>query len=242
MAARLITRLVAIVALVLLAACASSQTRVAANVTPASIPAGAKVLIVPPDVQLSLLMASGMQEPKADWSKSATDHFSAVYRQKLETRGHQVRTIPDMEAAYQGRIGQVLRLHEAVMFTIYDVSYSGLRLPTKTQRQLDWTVGDGAKLLAETYGADYALVTLAVGNYASRGRRALAVVGVAAMFAGIGGGLVPMGQQTIYVVLTDLKTGEIVWSQIAQPGAAVDIREAAGVSEMVDRMLKTAPL
>jgi hypothetical protein len=227
--------------LLILAACTATQTRTAADVAPASISKGAKVLVVPPDVQLSMLLASGLQEPKADWSKSATENVSSALQRGLETRGHSLRKIPDMEAAYEGRTGQILRLHEAVIFSIYDVSFGGMRLPTK-KRDLDWTVGDGAKLLGETYDADYALVTISRGAYASSGRRVMAAVGVLAAVAGAGGAIIPMGQQVVYVVLTDLKTGRVVWSQIMSPSPNNDLREPEGASFVVDQILRSAPL
>ena len=55
------------------------------------IPANAKVLIVQPDVQLSMLVVAGA-EPKADWSQRGTDNLRAALEAMVKTKSHAIFT------------------------------------------------------------------------------------------------------------------------------------------------------
>jgi hypothetical protein len=69
----------------------------------------------------------------------------------------------------------------------------------------------------------------------------MAVVGVLGMFAGYGVN-VPMGGQQVLTLLVDLKTGQVLWSQVASAGPGVDMREAQGAQTLIATILKEAPL
>jgi hypothetical protein len=226
---------------VTLAACTTTQSQRAETAKPQSIGAGAKVLVIKPDVELSMLLASGIQEPKADWSKSGMDNLAAGIASQLRTRGHaQAGELLDPATMTEGRVGQVLRLHDAVAQSIL-VFHHGMRvLPTK-RNSYDWTLGEGVRELAATSGADYALFTLARGAYASSGRTAMAVVGVLGAFAGFGVN-VPMGGQQVLTLLVDLKTGQVLWSQVASAGPGVDMRDPQGAQDLIANIMKDAPL
>jgi hypothetical protein len=227
--------LMVLLAALTLTACTTTSNRTAADVKPASISAGAKVMVIPPDVELSMLLASGVQEPKAEWSKSAAENLGASIKAHLDGRGHAHRVMVDDVAAWEGREGQVLRLHEAVAQSVLLFNYGYIKLPTKT-RVLDWTIGDGGKLLAEKYDADFALFLLARGSYSSGGRAAMAVLGAVA------GVSVPLGGQQLFVQLVDLRTGRVVWTQVATAAPGTDMREAAGAASLIATMFKQAPL
>ena len=94
----------------------------------------------------------------------------------------------------------------------------------------------GAKSLADTYHADYALFSRAAGNYASGGRVAM-MIGMAAL-----GVSVPLGGQQMYVSLVDLHTGRVVWFNYAMAGPNADMRTPAGAASLVTDVMKTAPL
>ena len=225
-----------------LAACTTTDSKRAEFAKPQTIAPGAKVLVIKPDVELSMLLASGLEEPKAEWSKASADNLVAGIEAQLRQRGHvQSGAALDPATMTEGRVGQVLRLHDAVAQSILVFHHGGGRvLPTKRQ-SYDWTIGDGARELAGATGADYALFTLARGSYASGGRTAMAVVGAIGMFAGFGVN-VPLGGQTVLTLLVDLKTGQVLWSQIANAGSGVDMREAQGAQTLIATILKEAPL
>jgi hypothetical protein len=223
----------ALVVGLLLTACTTTSTRVADAEAPKPA-AGSQVLLLEPDVQLGLLTASGITEPRADWSKAAREHLSREIAAQLTTRAHGLKMV-DPEAAMDGRSGQLLRLNNAVGHSILLFNYGGLTLPTKG-KDLDWTLGEGVKVLADAHGAQYALFVNASGNYASGGRMAaslgMAMLGVA----------MPLGQQTVIASLVDLKTGQVVWFNFAVAGPNADMREPEGAATLTASLLKDIPL
>lgn len=223
--------LIAVVCLVA-AACTTTDSRVALGV--GAPRAGATVLVVRPDVQLSLLTTVGINEPRADWSAQATDALANALRENLAGSSYSIQAI-DPEDALSGRSGQLLRLHEAVGSSIATFEYGPYSLPTKAG-EFDWTLGEGASSLADAYGADYALFTYGGGSYASGGRIATMVV-LSAFGVGI-----PLGSQQAFVSLVDLRSGRVIWFNSAVAGPNADMRSPEGADSLVASLLKGAPL
>ena len=227
-------RLLAIVsACVLFAGCTTTNTRVAVQ-DGAKPAAGAQILMLQPDVQLAVLTAAGIEEARADWSKQAQANLVRELETQLKGRAHGLKTIA-VDEAMDGRSGQLLRLNVAVGQSIQAFSYGAEKLPSKPAG-FDWTLGEGARVLAEEQSADYALFVNARGTYASSGRMAtafgLAMLGVA----------VPLGQQQILASLVDLKTGRVIWFNVATTGQNADMRESEGATSLVTSLLKNIPL
>ncbi len=126
------------------------------------------MLLLTPDVQLAVLTAGGVNEARADWSQQGRDNLTREIESQLKPKGHGFK-VADPSRLMAGRVGQVLRLHQAVGQSILS-----LPLPTK-KAGFDWTLGDGSQSLAQTEGAEYALFVHANGNYASGGRMATAI-------------------------------------------------------------------
>ena len=226
-------RILAMAALcAVLAACTTTKTKTAFE-TPQKPPAGARVLLLQPDVRLALLTAGGVTEDRADWSDAARANLSRDIEAVLKGRAHQYATL-DPSAAMGGRVGQMLRLHSAVGQSIQAFSYGPYRLPTK--KGFDWTLGAGANEIAETHQADYALFVTSQGTYASSARIATAV-GMSLLGVGI-----PLGQQQVYASLVDLKTGQVIWFNVAVAGPNADMREPEGSASLVNSLLEELPL
>lgn len=210
---------------VLAAACTTTNVKKA----PAGLiapSAGAKVLVVEPDIQLSILTFSGLAESRADWSQSARDNIQKEVQAALEGRSHPLRNLAQGEGL-DGRSGQLLRLHEAVGRSIMTGQYL---LPTKRD-SFDWTLGEGAQALGSRYDSDYALFVFGSGSYSSAGRVLASAL--------VGG---PTGMQQLFASLVDLKTGQIVWFNSAFAGPADDMRTPAGAHGLVTALLKDIPL
>ncbi|HUN46718.1 MAG TPA: hypothetical protein VMU85_09365 [Stellaceae bacterium] len=167
-----------------------------------------RVILMPPDVQLSELDAGGVLEPKADWTEAAKrDMVTAFHAQGTERNLVMVdydesKLPPDKAEA----LHSVTKLYAAVGLSIFAHQYPGaLQLPTK-QHSFDWSLGPSVAVLREQYGADYALLTYARDSYSTGGRIALQVVAAAVVGVGI-----PGGTQLAFVSLIDLRTGDIIW-------------------------------
>jgi len=80
-------------------------------------------------------------------------------------------------------------------------------------------------------------------SFASTGRIALQVLGVAGCFVGFCAPNVGGGGQLAYASLVDLHTGEVVWFNVLTAGTQIagvnlgDIRTQAGAAQMVERLL-----
>jgi hypothetical protein len=228
-------RLLALVACALLTACATStSTRTAAPTAVAAPNIGNKVLVVQPDVQLAVLTAAGLQEARADWSQQARGYLAAAVQDEIKAKAHGVEVL-DPAASMAGRTGQVLRLHDAVGQSIIAFNYGVYNLPNK-KGAFDWTLGDGARTLGESHGANYALFVTAKGSWSSGGRKAMwlgaAMLGVS----------MPLGGQQAFASLVDLRTGQVVWFNMATAGPGDDMRTREGAQALAAALMKGSPL
>lgn len=226
-------RILAVLALAFLAACTTANTRQFSETMARPAP-GAKILVVQPDISLALLTATGIREPRADWSQQGRDNIAGQLNTAVTAKGHTTEAF-DPAAAMDGRVGQVLRLHQAVGQSILFSNYSPVPLPTK-KGAFDWTLGEGVKELGASTGAQYALFTFGGGAYSSGGRATIAVI------AAIGGVAIPLGSQQVFASLVDLNTGRILWSNVVTASPSSDMREVTGAEVLVQTLLKDAPL
>jgi hypothetical protein len=223
----------ALAALALLTACASSSPRTFSGEFQAP-PANSRVLVMTPDIQLSLLTAAGLREPREDWSRAGRDNLAAAIVAHMQNEGHAPNAL-DPATAMEGRIGQIIRLHDAVGTSILAVNYAGVNLPTR-RNNFEWTLGPGVQELGTTYGADYALFVTGRGSYASSGRVA-AMVGLAILGVGV-----PLGGQQAFASLVDLRTGNVIWFNVVTAAPNEDMREAEGATGLAARLMRGAPL
>lgn len=198
-----------------------------------SLPKGAKVAIMPTDIELFSISAGGVPEPKADWTEAASKYFKDALVKKKQALGLDTVEVSEKDA---DDFADVNALHAAIArsISIHHFGPGFLNLPTKDGK-LDWSLGESAREVKKTTGADYALFSWVRDGYASAERVAtmivLAVVGV-----GVGGGM-----QTGYASLVDLNTGQVVWFNRLQRGSG-DLREAEKAAETVDTLLKQFPI
>ncbi|WP_017932583.1 hypothetical protein [Robiginitomaculum antarcticum] len=225
------TVLLIIIAFVL-TACGSTQTKITTNQFTAKT--DAVTLIYTPDVELSVLMATGMQETRADWSETGQDNITVALQSALDGRASRI-IVHDREDVQSPRQSQLVKLTDAVMQTSLQYDYRGQKLPTHKKRY-SRSIGPGATLLAGDSGANYALMVLARGNYQSGGKVAMNIA-MAAL-----GGPMQFGGQNLYAALIDLETGDIVWSNLATAAPGEDMRKTEGADKLVASLLKDFPL
>jgi len=225
-----------------LQALAYNQNRIATDEAGNPVRIQGSVVLVEPDIELTLLTAGGLQEPRREWSDTARRLYPEAVGKLLDGAGT-VRK-PDFpvgeDVAPASRIGQLVRLNQAVAVSISVYSRPGSYLATKGRR-LDWTLGPGVSELRDATGADYALFTYIRDSYASEGRQAMRVLGFLAGAAM--GSLVDIGggQQLGVATLVDLRTGQVVWFNLMAKQTG-DLRDEEGAAKTVANLLQGLPL
>ncbi len=195
------------------------------------------LIVMRPDVQVGSISTGGLLEARADWTEQARTNLLRALAEQQAGRGGRTR-IMETRDAVKGVdpefVADLERLHNAVGNSIVLHKYVGARLPTK-RRGIDWTLGEEAVRFGRATGMDYALFLYAQDSFASTGRIAMQVLGLAGCFVGfcapVGG-----GSQTAFASLVDLKSGNVVWFNVLQSQQG-DIRTPEGSAQMVERLL-----
>lgn len=205
-----------------------------------------RLLVMRPDVSVGSVTTGGMVEPRAEWTEQARTHLTSAIRAQQGARGGQVEFLErrdQLAGVSADEIADLERLHSAVGRSIALHKFMGAYLPTKRSRGLEYTLGQDAVELGRRTGFDYALFLYAEDSFASSGRVALQVLGIAGCFVGFCAPNIGGGGQFAYASLVDLKTGEVVWFNIVQAGTQIagikmgDIRTPEGSAQLVDRLL-----
>lgn len=198
----------------------------------ATLPKGAKVVIMPVDVELFSISAGGVAEPKADWTEAATRYLTEALGEKRKSLG---LASVELKSSDADELSEINALHAAVANSIalHHFGPSSLNLPTK-EGKLDWSLGEAVTPIRQKTGADFAVFSWVRDSYASAERKA-AMVAMALLGVGITGGF-----QTGYASLVDLKTGRVLWFNRLIRGAG-DLRELDKARETVEALLNKFP-
>jgi hypothetical protein len=237
---------IAIAVALSLAASACVQTQQYADLQFSPPQGDYKLLVLRPDVSVGSVSTGGMTEPRADWTETARANLIAALKAQQAERGGHVLVIErrtDVPGADPNEVADLERLNYVVDQSIVLHKYDGAYLPTKSRKGLDYTLGEDAVNFGRKTGFDYMLFMHAEDSFASRGRIAVQVLGIAGCFIGFCAPNVGGGGQLAYASLVDLHTGEVVWFNVLQAGTQVaginlgDIRTPEGAAQMVERLL-----
>lgn len=237
---RILARSILLAALSLLsfAAAAYNQNRVATDANGQPIRISGSVVVIEPDIELSEVLAGGVAEPRKEWTETARRLYPAAVKERLATAG--TPQLPDylipVDLPPESRLGQVLRLNEAVSMSILTYTLPGNQLATKKGKALDWSLGPGVEELRKATGADYALFTMVRDSYTSGGRKALRVAALLLLGGDIGG-----GTQVGVTTLVDLRTGQVVWFNFLARQTG-DLRDQRGATATARHLLEGLPL
>lgn len=216
-------------------ACTTTQQRAASDFKP---PQGSySVIVMRPDISVSLLTAGGTLEPREDWTNTARENVMMALTKQQLARGGQTKIALTREdsGGDPAKVLELERLHEVVGRSIQLHQYNPYAtLPTK-KNSLDWTLGELAVEYGKTSGHDYAMFLFARDSFSSGGRQALQALG----FLGCAVGVCMMpggGMQQGFVSLVDLKTGKVVWFNFLASTVG-DIRTPEGAADLVKRLV-----
>lgn len=196
-----------------------------------ALPEGAKLVVMPVDIELYSISGGGVLEPRADWTRAATGHFMTALMQKQDRLGLKSIRVSDADA---DEFEELNNLHGAVANAIAMHHFGPLALPTKAG-QLDWALGEATLPIKAKTGAQYALFTWFRDSYASDERKA-AMIALAMFGIGVTGGF-----QVGYASLVDLDTGRVVWFNHLVRSTG-DLREAVPAQDTLEALLKDFPV
>lgn len=215
--------------LLLTAAAAHAQTlpaRIAPGFT--GLPAGARVALMPLDVELYSISAGGVVEPRADWSVAARRHLRDALAARL---GRWQAELVPVDDADGDDWAEALHLQAALIAAVYlhHAGDSRWALPAKAGA-LDWSLGEALAAVAEHTGAGHALFVRLRDSHASAERKA-AIVAYALL-----GVPAPGGAQTGHAALFDLRSGRLLWHHRIDRRAG-DLRTPEAARETVETLL-----
>jgi hypothetical protein len=214
---------------------ALSGTAAAQSFAPgfSSLPKGARIALMPADIELYSISAGGVPEPKADWTEAAQKNFKQALMNRKNSLGVTLIDVP--EAAFD-ELTEFNAVHTAVARAIVLHHLGPAHLPTKEGR-MEWSLGEAAQIARKATGADYALYTWIRDGYASAERQAtMAAIAIISLGRAMPGG----GQQIAYASLVDLNSGRILWFNRIQRGTG-DLREAEKAEETLDALIAKFP-
>lgn len=213
--------------------CAQTTQFKSSSLNAGPIASSKKVVVMPLDVELALLTASGMTEPKAEWTEKAIGYMTTSLKKQIKTDSP-VTFYKSAATDPKSTLIQLEKLHQATGYSIltYDMM---MPLPSKKSVNHTRTLGPAAAELARETGADYGLFVFVRDTYTSGGRAALMFFAAA---AGVG---IQGGSQVGFASLVDLKTGDIVWFNRMMSGSG-DLRNQTDADRTVASLTKGFPL
>jgi hypothetical protein len=201
-----------------------------------TLPKGAKLVIMPADIEIFSISAGGVAEPRADWTEAASRNFKAAAVKRKAALGLNTVELAEKDA---DEFSELNNLHAAIARAIamHHFGPSTLQLPTKDGK-LDWSLGESAQAVKQATGADYAVFSWLRDAHASAERQA-AMVAIAILSLGraIPGG----GRQTAYASLVDLNTGRILWFNRLQRDSG-NVKDEEHASETLDTLFASFPI
>src|SRR5262249_2075434 len=133
--------------------------------------AGARIVLMRPDIKLYVVTDSGTTRPRPDWQGDAQRSFNAALQAYVKSHSlNVVEATPDADSE------RYERLYTVVADTVLTHHFGLVPLATKGT-SFDWTLGPGIAALGERYTADYALFITYRSYRASSGKWANQIVG-----------------------------------------------------------------
>lgn len=204
---------------------------------PAMLAKGRAVLL-PLDIEVSEMSASGITEVVPVWSETGKANF----RRALENRGGkflndlELVAMPPLMPEERAQLEQHIALNATVVGSAIGTTsaHAGAAWSHKSER-FDYGIGQGLAFLAEKSGADKAIVLSGEDVHSSGGRKAAFVV-----FAALGVGI-PMGHAVTVANIIDLRSGDILWMDHHVSATGTSYLDPVHVAEILEDLFKDYP-
>ncbi|MCB1760055.1 MAG: hypothetical protein KDI68_09805 [Gammaproteobacteria bacterium] len=200
--------------------------------------ASGRALLLPLNIEVKEMSASGITEAVPAWSEAAKANFL----QALNARGSrflgaiELVDMPPLTAEERALLDQHIALNDAVVGSAIGTTgaHAGAAWSHKSER-FDYGIGPGLAFLVEKSGADKAIVLTGEDLHSSDGRKAAFVV-LAALGVGI-----PMGHAVTLANVIDLRSGDILWMDLHASATGTSYLDPEHVSEILEDLFKDYP-
>ncbi|MGB8601673.1 MAG: hypothetical protein WCD42_05695 [Rhizomicrobium sp.] len=193
---------------------------------------------MPPDIVLSQRTADGSSEVETTRSAAATTLFIDQIRHQISDRNI---ALSPLAAPADPDIRQMLRLHAALTA---GPGGTGNRVALKRLSPMRDTLGPGVRILADQYGADYAVFFYLRDRTTSNGR---VMVNIASniLLALLSTGRVQQtysdAERVACLSLMSLYSGDIVWNHCLTDTSG-DLTDAGDAGDFTQTLFENMPL
>jgi hypothetical protein len=196
-----------------------------------------KILLLPPQIEVSELTAGGVKEKRDDWCEMGCRNVEAALVNALMDKG--VHVVP-MKVTPKNKkdIAEINALYRAVAISIYQHTfmYEGNLDVFQTKiEKFDYSIGSVENLLAEQR-AEGLLLVFGADEISTDGRKALQVLKALNPFDQTEGG----GVTSMVLCVTD-KTGAVLWFRIRAQAGSYDLRDSGSTHAFVKSAVREYP-
>lgn len=196
-----------------------------------------KLLVLPLNVEVKEVSASGMAEVVPRWTDQAKNNIASVLNEKKYSllKGYELVGLPALNAQEQEQLELYVNLGKTVWLNSTIMTRFGGPAWSHKIKSYDYTVGPGLRFLAEKTGVDKGLLLIGEDVHTTAGRKAFSLL--AAAF----GVVVPMGHKMVVANVVDLNTGDILWSNLHINTGTDSLLARADVAEALAGVFKKYP-
>ena len=221
----------------ILAGCAA-QSNIYHSPDAGEPPASPTVLLLPPEVTVSLLTSGGMLKPRADWSETVADSLQESLHEYFWEAGQEFQQFEAGTATDRHHLmaKQLNTQLDAIELAILKGGATTSGLGGSRSHALGLNDIDHLR----RHDTDYALIVMLSAGRGSSGRI------ITSMFAGLAGVSVDTARLEFRAALIDLRTGHIKWANF-DPNALSEMGDLLNASpkrwnKAVSHLLTDLPL
>ncbi|MDY6904035.1 MAG: hypothetical protein SWH61_05045 [Thermodesulfobacteriota bacterium] len=195
-----------------------------------------KYLLLPVDVSIYEVSAGGASEEVPELSEQGCKYVTQRLTEHLKKRqGIELTQLPDLSEAEQNLLDQHVALYDRITASM-DMYTQIPAFKHKLERP-DGTLGSGLSFLAESTGADAAIVASGDGFVSTGGRVATTI-----LYSVLASTLLPVSGSWLHVGVVDLKTGNVLWTNSYTIGSGIfALNKMSGATRMVEKVLDGYP-
>jgi hypothetical protein len=229
----------ALLLLLFLTACNTTTHRVHHTQLTQSPPKDAvyPVLLMPADISVKEMSASGLTQEVGSWSEQAKGHVEQAIADRDGALGRlRPVALPPLSEEERQLVAQYTALHDTVAGSamLYSGGYFGSAWKHKMDH-FDYTLGPGLAFLADKTGVERALFITGEDVISTGGRKAMFVV--AAAF----GVAIPMGRTVLVAGVVDLRTGDLHWIDHAFSTDSETLRNPEDARSLLNGLFDSFP-